>query len=188
MGTRLHPPDAILTIIFFLAIMLAGCSPGERPVGPEGDLAAIGPTVDPEGCIRAILKAYVEYGSDDALSRYAGVLHPDYRFHFQPGDVTRGERPYLDREEDIAVTAKIFANATFLFLDISEGEWYRLWNFDNEPCEGCFTTTRKYAIIAQFGEYGKIFRGTDIITIIAVPDPDFPDRFVILAIFDIDDD
>jgi len=188
MGSKRCAPAGILTLFIVTAFTLTGCPPVERPMGPEADLSAIGPVVDPEGCIRAVLEAYEEYGDPGAVAKYAGVLHPGYRFHFQPGDVTRAGRPFLDREEDIIVTGRIFASATFLYLDISEGAWYRLWHLENEECEGCFTTTRNYTIIARFGENGRTYRGTDVITIIAVPDPGLPDRFVIRAIFDIDDD
>ena len=188
MGRRHRPPAVVLTVLVITAAKLTGCSPGERPAGPEGTVAAIGPAIDPERCIRAIMEAYEEYGDPGAVAKYAGVLHPEYRFHFQPGDVTRGKRPYLDREEDIIVTGRIFASSTFLYLDISEGAWYRLWYLHNEECEGCYTTTRNYTIIARFGENGRTYRGTDVITIIAVPDPGLPDRFVIRAIYDIDDD
>ncbi len=55
------------------------------------------------------------------------------------------------------------------------------------PCEGCWTTTRKHMIIAQFGESGRILRGNDTVVIIVVPDANFPERFVIRAMNDVDD-
>jgi hypothetical protein len=178
---------AAFFIIPAILIALTGCSPVDRPVGPEGTMTAVEARIDPEQCIEAILEAYGDYDNPDAVSKYAGALHPDYRFHFQPKDVAPGKRPFLDREEDISVTGRIFANATLLFLDISDGAWYELCDYEGLPCEGCWTTTRKYYIAAQFGSGGKVHRGSDLVIIIAVPDPDFPERFVIRAIHDVDD-
>jgi hypothetical protein len=175
-------------VIPAILIVFAGCTPGDRPVGPEGVLTEVAAMTDPEECIDAIVEAYEQYRDPDAVSKYAGALHPDYRFHFQPKDVAPGRRPFLDREEDIIVTGRIFANATLLFLDISDGVWHELCDYEGLPCEGCLTTTRKYFIMAQFGADGKVHRGTDLVVIIAVPDPDFPERFMIRAIYDVDDD
>jgi hypothetical protein len=187
MGHRNHPPAAViitLTVIF----TFAGCAPGDHPLAPAGVVSEAVLAVEPEQCIDEVLRCYAGHADPDAISRYAGILHPDYAFHFQPKDVTPGERPFLDREEDILVTGRIFASATFLFLDISPGTWFVLCDYEGLPCEGCFTTTRKYSIIARFGEGAKIHRGSEIVVIIAVPDPDFPERFVIRAMYDIDDD
>ncbi len=177
-------------IFFILTIMIAfaGCAPGERPLGPGGTLSDAVSRIEPEKCIDAILECYKDCAGPDAVSKYADILHPDYRFYLQPKDMRPGKRPFLDREEDIAVTGKIFANASILLLEISDGEWYELCDFEGLPCEGCYTTTRRYFIIAQFGEGGRIHRGNDTVVIVAFPDPDFPDRFVIRAIYDIDDD
>ena len=165
----------------------AGCAPGDRPVGPGGDLSAAVFRAEPEACIDAVLECYENFTDPDAVARYAGVLHPDYIWHFQPKDVQPGKRPYLDREEDVTVTGRIFASATILLLDISPGEWYELCDYEGMPCEYCWTTTRKYMITAQFGEGSRIHRGNDTVVIIAVPDPDFPERFVIRAMYDVDD-
>ena len=187
MGQRNHPPVAIDVIILTILIACAGCTPGDNPVSSVWALSEKAMMIEPEGCIGAVLECYGEFTDPDAVSKYAGLLHPGYRWYFQPKDVQPGKRPYLDREEDIAVTAKIFASASILLLDISLGVWYPLCDYEGLPCERCFTTTRKYMIIAQFGEGGRIHRGNDVVVIIAVPDPDFPDRFVIRAMYDVDD-
>ena len=179
---------AVIFFILTITITFAGCAPGDRPLGPGGTLADEVARIEPEQCIDAILECYSDFADPDAVSKYAGVLHPDYRFHLQPKDVQPGGRPFLDREEDIAVTGKIFANATILLLDISDGVWHELCDFEGLPCEGCYTTTRSYFILAQFGVDTKIHRGDDTVIMVAVPDPDFPERFVIRAIYDVDDD
>ncbi len=159
MGHRSYPPAAAIIIILTIIIAVAGCAPGDHPVGPAGTLSDAALMVDPEGCIGAIRDCYEDFTDPDAISKYAGVLHPDYRWHFQPQDVEPGKRPYLDREEDIAVTGKIFASATILLLDISPGVWYALCDFEGLPCEGCFTTTRNYLIIAQFRRWRQDTQG-----------------------------
>lgn len=188
MGRKSYLPSAAFIIILTIIIAGAGCEPGDIPVGPGGDLSAADFRDEPEGCIDAVLECYENFTGPDAVAKYAGVLHPDYRWYFQPKDVAPGRRPYLDREEDVSATGRIFANATILQLDISPGIWYELCELEEMPCEGCWTTTRKYMIIAQFGESGRIHRGNDIVVIIAVPDPDFPERFVLRAMYDVDDD
>ena len=187
MGRKSYPPAAAFIIILTIMIAGAGCAPGDRPVGPGGDLSAAVFRAEPEACIDAVLECYENFTDPDAVARYAGVLHPEYIWHFQPKDVAPGSRPYLDREEDVTVTGRIFANATILLLDISPGEWYELCDYEGMPCEDCWTTTRKYMITAQFGEGSRIHRGNDTVVIIAVPDPDFPERFVIRAMYDVDD-
>lgn len=186
MGHRSYPPAAAIIIILTIMTASEGCAPGDHPFGPGRALSGATIMVEPEGCIGAVLECYEDFDDPDAISKYAGVLHPDYRWYFQPKDVLPGERPYLEREEDIAVTGKIFASATILMLDISPGVWYVLCDYEGMPCEGCFTTTRNYLLVAQFGEGGRIHRGEDVVVIIAVPDPDFPERFVIRAMYDID--
>lgn len=186
MARKSSLPAAVFLILTII-IVFAGCAPGDRPLGPGGKLSDAVARIEPEQCIKAILECYSDCADPDAVSKYAGLLHPEYRFYLQPEDVQPGKRPFLDREEDIAVTGKIFANATILLLDISDGEWYEICDYEGLPCEGCYTTTRNYFILAQFGVDTKIHRGDDTVIIIAVPDPDFPDRFVIRAIYDIDD-
>lgn len=188
MGHRNHLPDAAIIIILTIMTVCAGCAPGDHPLGPAGVFSDAVLIVEPEGCIGAVLECYEDFADPGAISKYAGVLHPDYRWYFQPKDVEPGKRPYLEREEDIVVTGKIFASATILLLDISPGVWHVLCDYEGLPCEDCFTTTRNYMIVAQFGERGRIHRGNDVVVIVAVPDPDFPERFVIRAMYDVDDD
>jgi hypothetical protein len=189
MGRLRSPHAAHSSAIIILFVALAGCDTGDRPAAPLPPRSGTGSgRVEPEGCINDVLEAYARYGEEGALDLYAGALHPDYLWHFQPGDVRPGGSPCLDRDEDVAVTGKIFERATLLHLDISAGKWNELCRYNGAPCEGCFETARKYRIMAQFGENGKIHMGREVIVIVVAPDPGIAGRFAILAMHDVDDD
>jgi hypothetical protein len=189
MGRFSSPPAATLSAIIILVISVAGCETGENPAAPGASLSGTGTArVEPEGCIRAVLESYERYEEEGALEIYARALHPGYRWHFQPGDVPPGARRFLDKEEDVAVTGRIFGRATLLHLDISPGRWHELCEYNGGTCEGCYETARRYSIMAQFGENEKIHAGSDVVVIVVAPDPMLTGSFAILAMHDVDDD
>jgi len=140
-----------------------------------------------EDCVTFLLRTYEDHDGTAGI-KYEELLHPDYRFYLQPADVPPGESPFLTRSEDIDGTQNfLFDNPAELSLTLDGSGWDSYPEIEGEPCIDCWSSTRKYNIRYQRELEGTILIGDDSVVIIVAPDPSAEGKYVIRAIYDIDE-
>jgi len=101
------------------------------------------------------------------LDCYLELLHEEFTFHVQERDVVQYGLPeYWTREEDSVMTRNMFLaeksqhpdsnrNIDKLELTIEDGSWQQASEFQGNPCDDCWETTREY-FITVFMEGGNM--------------------------------
>ncbi len=140
-----------------------------------------------EQCVDFLLRCYADHDGT-AGQRYEELLHPDYRFYFQPDDVEPGGDPFMTRAEDIVSTQDyLFNNPSICTLTLNGSGWDTYPEIEGQPCVDCWFTTRVYEIRLQFEPEGTIYQGQDSAVIIVAPDPNEEGKYTIRAIYDINE-
>ena len=108
----------ILVLVSGLTLFAISCETPLSPIDPKEPadsserLTYVAPT-SPDAVLRNFVVAYE--GLD--LDGYAACLHPDFRFIPNPRDRLGFE--YLTREEDLRSTSNMFAEVSFITLELT---------------------------------------------------------------------
>lgn len=181
-----------------LLIAIPGCitDPKESPIRKDRSESSAYEYCDlreKEDVITNLLLSYKDLNID----RFAELLHPDYIFVLQPGDI-KGNKDHYTREEDIRITEKMFCarmgecspKIRRLELNISEGtegSWHAAEEIDGKPCPGCWLTERNYRISVDLGF--RTYHGDDMVLIYVAPvEEEGVTRYKIRIIYDVSDD
>ncbi len=145
---------------------------------------------DKDHAIKTILLCYDNPKDSESMSKYNALLHSQYFFGLDDGDVPVGGSPIMTRAEDIRSTEKIFEFETMLELAIDPeiGSWEEYPVLDEEPCENCRETQRQYFIRAQFNDETTICQspvGRASVSIIVSPDENDSSKWVLRAMYDL---
>jgi hypothetical protein len=138
--------------------------------------------------VETILLAYEYPKEGESVSRYNALLHSEYFFGLDPGDVGVGGSPILTRAEETYTTERIFELESLLDLTIAEtGTWNSYPEIDGEPCIDCWESTREYRIRAQFGDEDTTYQspaGRASVIIIVARDENDDTKWVLRAMYD----
>jgi len=115
------------------------------------------------------------------LNCYLELLHEEFTFRVQERDVVQlGLPEYWTREEDSILTRKIFLaakgqhpdsnrNIDRLELTIEDGSWQQVSDFQGQPCDSCWQTTREYFITVVMEGGNTTLNGNDLVQFTIVP-------------------
>jgi hypothetical protein len=117
---------------------------------------------------------------DRNIEQFEKLLHPDYIWYNQPQDVSGGLPKFYARDEDVAITRNMFLAALHthtnsnLWLDKLElklygDEWTLVSEFNSEPCEDCWETTRAYSVTLITTGGAIIYVANDLVKFVVVP-------------------
>ena len=169
----------LYVLMVFSMVGVAGCiltpevvPPEEKPKPTYKDLTHV------EDVVTNLVQCYKEHN----INRYKELLHDQYEWHNQDLDVQSGavEKEFNTRDEEIATHTKFFQaaehqypdplkNIDRLELNIADAPWIQIIEFENEPCEDCWTTTRIYDITVEFAGGASTLMGNDLVLLTVVP-------------------
>jgi hypothetical protein len=158
------------------AIALLGCSDTTKPkITPP----RYKETVEKETVIRNLVLSY----KDANIEQFTKLLHEDYTWYNQESDVVTLHLPeFYTRAEEIEKTGNMFLaaqhkhpdaakNLDKLELELQPGDWTQVFEFEGNPSEDCWETTREYSLllIMDGGSMTLVAGGLVKLTIISVP-------------------
>ena len=126
------------------------------------------------------------------IEKFQELLHAEYVWFLQAGDVEPGDDVFFVRQKDINMTRNMFsaANGQFepvierLDLEIDAGDWYSVSTIGDKDCEEgeCWATERDYHLTVQVGE--TTYLGNHIVLVNIAKDP-VTEKYSIVNIYDI---
>jgi hypothetical protein len=164
---------ALVLILPFVGSCLFG--PSEK--APKKTAPACKSLTDKDNVLYNLELAYKTANFDC----YIDLLHEKYSFHLQERDVIQlGLPEYWTREEDSLITRNMFLaakgqhpdstrNLSKLEIEISDGAWVAVAEFDGQPCDDCWETTREYYLELYFASGDMILMANDQAKFIVVP-------------------
>lgn len=165
-----------LLILAFL--LLPGCifGPDEEKEQKKDDASTCEAAIEQEIVIKNLVYAY---NSRD-IACLSENLHPDYTFLLQPKDSLPGGKDFYTRDEDIAITEKMFLAARGLHPDpmmalrklqlkIYPGLWSEVAEVSGEPCEDCWQTTREYYLALAFVNDDRTYIANELVRFTVKP-------------------
>ena len=166
-------------LIAFAVIGFAGCiltptevPPKDKPVPVYRDLK------NKDDVPYNFVQCYKEHN----LNRYMELLHDQYEWHNQDLDVQGGMKEFNTRDEEITTHRNLFLAAEHQYPDplknidkldlaIQNAPWIQITEFEGNPCEDCWQTTREYFITVEFAGGTSILMGNDLVTLTVVGVP-----------------
>jgi hypothetical protein len=114
---------------------------------------------------------------DRNIEQFEKLLHQDYMWFNQ---ASAAPPEHYTRDEDIAITGNMFLAArhthpnSTLWLDKLElklygGGWTLVTDFNSEPCEDCWETTREYSVILITTGGATTYIANDLVKFTVVP-------------------
>lgn len=168
---------SILTIIAML-VGLAGCilNPKDDQVPPSKPKYVYLDLTHKDDPIKNLVTAYQEHNS----APIEKLLHSLYIWRNQDWDVANNHLPEsYSRTEEIAATTNIFLAADKrseptkyidkLELTIEDGSWQQVSEFQGQPCDDCWETTREYFITVVMEGGNTTLYGNDLVVFTIVP-------------------
>jgi hypothetical protein len=158
-----------------MVLVVLGCS--DNSTEPKVTKPRYPETTTKDIVIENLLKSY----KDHNISQFEKLLHPDYIWYNQAGDVWNGAPDFYTRDEDIAHTRNLFLAADHsssvdstkwvdrLDLDISSGPWLRVDTLMGNPCEDCWRTTREYYVVVEMARGVMTLMANDLVMLYVVP-------------------
>jgi hypothetical protein len=169
---------AILLFMVLALIGYSGCilTPKEEPpIKPETIWKDL---THKEDVIDNLLLCYQAHD----ISHYEELLHAQYLWYNQSTDVQNGYEEYYQRDEEIKRTGGLFLAADRRYPDpmkyvdrleltITSGSWQQIAEFNGNPCDDCWETTREYTITVEMNSGTTTLQGNDNVkfTIVGVP-------------------
>ena len=166
----------VLSLISALSIPSCILSP-EEDTQPPDPTENYKPLTDKENVIYNLVQSY----KLREIEPYKNLLHNDYIWRNQNEDITNPELllpEFLSRDQDINSTTNMFAAAngthpdpsvtiTTLELTIQSAVWSQIPEFEGNPCDDCWETTRVYTITVRssLGNYD----GDDLVIFTVIP-------------------
>ena len=158
-----------LAVIGFTGCILTPTEepPKDKPVAVYRDLK------NKEDVPYNLVQCYKEHNID----RYMELLHDQYEWHNQDLDVQGGMKEFNTRDEEITTHQKFFRaaehgytedptlNIDRLDLTIEDAPWTQITEFEGNPCEDCWTTTRIYFITVEFAGGSMVLSANDLVTL-----------------------
>jgi hypothetical protein len=169
----------IIAAIAALLIGVSGCilNPADDKVPPPKPTYVYLDLTHKEDAIKNLVTAYEEHN----ISPIEKLLHAQYIWHNQEWDVTHGnvDREIVERGSEITSTTNIFLAADKrseptryideLKLEIKEGSWQQVSDFQGQPCDSCWQTTREYFITVVMEGGNTTLYGNDLVQFTIVP-------------------
>jgi hypothetical protein len=126
--------------------------------------------------IKNLETAYKEHN----ITPVEKLLHELYIWRNQDWDVTRNNLPEsYSRSEEITSTTNMFLAADKrskpeLYIDqldltIEDGSWQQVSEFQGQPCDSCWQTTREYFITVVMEGGNTTLYGNDLVQFTIVP-------------------
>jgi hypothetical protein len=168
---------SILTIIAMF-IGLAGCilNPKDDKVPPSKPTYVYLDLTHKDDPIKNLVTAYKEHN----VAPIEKLLHSLYIWRNQDLDVQNHNLPEsYSRSEEITSTTNMFLAADKrsepdkyidkLELIIEDGSWLDVSEFQGQPCDDCWETTREYLITVVMEGGNTTLQGNDLVVFTIVP-------------------
>jgi hypothetical protein len=169
--------NKLMLLLLLFSLIGPGCilNPTDEKIPPKVD-DVYGDLTNKDHVIKNLVKSYNEANIDE----YTKIIHDDYLFYNQAKDVAGGADPFVLRDADVAATSNLFQakNGTYpnpdmlvdkLELKLYTGSWESITEFEGNPCEDCWQTTREYYITVQMNSGNTTYIGNDLVKLTVVP-------------------